>query len=274
MLSEEQTDRDTQIEEGWRSFLERGEFKSEIKQRRFLKYLPSDPRCKFCNAPFHGPGGVLCRVLLNKGPSGMNPRLCNVCEHYAAKNLGGAEIELSMLFADVRGSTTLAEKMSTSDFSRLISRFYEAATNVMINSDAMVDKLIGDEVTGLYIPGFAGPEHARVAIDAAKLLLTVTGHSDPDGPWVPVGAGVHTAEAFVGAVGSEQGLTDITALGDGPNTAARLAGAAAIGEIVVSDDAALAAKLDVEGLERRSLELKGKAEPVTVRVIKIQPASP
>ncbi len=266
-------DHDAQVEEGWRDFLEKGELKSEIRQRRLLRYLPTEPRCKFCNAPFHGPGGLLVRVLLNKGPSRFSPRLCNVCEHYAAKNLGGAEIELSMLFADVRGSTTLAEKMSTTEFSRLISRFYKVASDVMVDSDAMVDKLIGDEVTGLYTPGFAGEDHAKIAIEAAKLLLTVTGHVDADGPWVPVGAGVHTVEAFVGAVGSAQGLTDITTLGDAPNTAARLASAAATGEIVVSDEAARAAELDTSGLEARSLELKGKSEPVAVHVIKVHPES-
>ncbi|MFQ5942551.1 MAG: adenylate/guanylate cyclase domain-containing protein [Anaerolineales bacterium] len=203
----------------------------------------------------------------------MNPRLCNICEHYAAKNLGGAEIELSMLFADVRGSTTLAEQMSTAEFSRLISRFYQVGTDVMVHSDALVDKLIGDEVTGLYVPGLAGSDHARMAIEAAKLLLAVTGHSDASGPWVPVGAGVHTGEAFVGAVGSEQGLTDITALGDAPNTAARLAGSAGVGEVVVSDQAAHAAELDTHDLERRSLELKGKSEPVIAHVIKVKPNS-
>ena len=262
-------DRDKQIEEGWRSFLERGEFKSEIRQRRLFRHLPTDPRCKFCNAPFHGPGGALCRGLLNKGQSTMNPRLCNICEKFAAENLGGAEIELSMLFADVRGSTTLAEQMGTTEFSRLISRFYQVGSDVMVHSDALVDKLIGDEVTGLYVPGLAGPDHARIAIEAAKLLLTATGHVESEGPWVPVGAGVHTGRAFVGAVGSEQGLTDITALGDAPNTAARLAGAAAVGEIVVSEDAAAAAKLDTDDLEQRSLNLKGKSEPVNVHVIKI-----
>ena len=264
-------DRDAEIEEGWRKFLETGEFTSEIRQRRIFRHLPSEPRCKFCNAPFHGPGGVLCRVLLDKGQSKMNPRMCNVCEQYAAHNLGGAEIELSMLFADVRGSTTLAEQMGNTEFSRLISRFYQVSTDVMVHSDALVDKLIGDEVTGLYVPGFAGADHAKIAIEAAKLLLTVTGHVDAGGPWVPVGAGVHTGEAFVGAVGSAQGLTDITTLGDAPNTAARLASAAATGEIVVSDDAARAAELNTSGLESRSLELKGKAEPVAVHVIKVQP---
>ncbi len=264
---------DAQIEAGWRSYLEKGEFASEIRQRRLFRHLPSEPRCKFCNAPFHGAGGALCRILLNKGPSRFNPRLCNVCEQFATKNLGGAEIELSMLFADVRGSTALAEQVSPTEFSRLISRFYKVSTDVMVNSDAMVDKLIGDEVTGLYTPGLAGLDHARVAIEAAKLLLAVTGHTDKEGPWVPVGAGVHTGRAFVGAVGSEQGLTDITTLGDAPNTAARLASAAGIGEVVVSEDAAKAADLDISGLEGRNLELKGKSAPVAVHVIKIHPES-
>ena len=125
---DEKMDHDARIEEGWRSFLEKGEFKSQIRQRRIFRHLPSEPRCKFCNAPFHGPGGLLVRVLFDKGPSRFNPRLCNACEHYAAENLGGAEIELSMLFADVRGSTTLAEQMGTTEFSWLISRFYEVAT--------------------------------------------------------------------------------------------------------------------------------------------------
>jgi adenylate cyclase len=178
-----------------------------------------------------------------------------------------------MLFADVRGSTAIAENVSPTEFSRLISRFYKVSTDVMVNSDAMIDKLIGDEVTGLYTPGLAGLDHARVAIEAAKLLLTVTGHSDKEGPWVPVGAGVHTGRAFVGAVGSEQGLTDITTLGDAPNTAARLASAAGIGEVVVSEDAANAADLDISGLESRNLELKGKSKPVAVHVIKIHPES-
>ena len=143
----------------------------------------------------------------------------------------------------------------------------------MVRSDALVDKLIGDEVTGLYVPGLAGSDHARVALEAAKLLLTATGHSDPEGPWVPVGAGVHTGQAFVGAVGSEQGLTDITTLGDAPNTASRLAGSAAAGEVLISEDAALAAGLDTSDLERRSLELKGKVEPFVVHVVTIRPAA-
>jgi hypothetical protein len=57
-------------------------------------------------------------------------------------NHGGAEIECSLLFADVRGSTTLAERMSPSDFNRLMGRFFDAATSVLIDEGAMVDKFV------------------------------------------------------------------------------------------------------------------------------------
>jgi adenylate cyclase len=261
---------DPQVEARWRSFLEKGEISHERRMRAIFRWLPKNPRCKNCYAPFEGIGAFLVRTVYGKRPSKLNPRLCNVCEDFADKFQGGAEIELSLLFADIRGSTTIAEKMSTTDFSRLIDRFYRAATDVMIRSDALIDKLIGDEVTGLYVPGYSGPEHARRAIEAALEILRVTGQSDPNGPWIPVGAGVHTGTAYVGAVGSPGGVVDITALGDAPNTAARLASLAGPGEVLVSEEAMAAAGLDGEAYEQRSLELKGRSEPVSVRVIRLK----
>ncbi len=172
-----------------------------------------------------------------------------------------------MFFADVRGSTTLAEQMSPSDFGRLMSRFYTVATAVLIESDALVDRLIGDEVIGLYLPGFAGPQHPRHAIETAQSLLRLTGHSDPKGPWLPVGVGVHTGKAFVGVVGGAEGAPkDFTALGDNVNIAARLASTAGLGEILISDAAYTAAGLYLGSLECRQLELKGKSEAVKVHV--------
>jgi adenylate cyclase len=80
--------------------------------------------------------------------------------------------------------------MGPRDFTRLINRFYAAANKVPIDSDALVDKLVGDEVIGLYLP-FLGSTRARMAIEAARKLLQATGHEDASGPWLPVGAGVH-----------------------------------------------------------------------------------
>jgi adenylate cyclase len=184
------------------------------------------------------------------------------------RHQGGAEIELTMLFADVRGSTLLAEQMNASDFSRLMKRFYVVATEVLVKTDALIDKLVGDEVIGLFIPGYAGPEHARQAVQAAQELLHVTGHRDPGGPWLPVGVGVHTGVAYLGAMEGSRGTgADITALGDNVNITARLSSNAAPGEILISDATYAAAKLDLGNLEQRQLELKGKSELVNVRVL-------
>lgn len=255
------------VEELWRTFLTTGEYEQERRQRQFFRLLPGYPRCKNCYAPFGGLGSAVVRVLYDKHPSSMNPRLCNVCEEFARKHQGGAEIELTMLFLDIRGSTTLAEGMSPKDFSALINRFYTTATRVLISTDALIDKLIGDQVAAMYVPGFAGPEHAQRAVYAAQQIMFKTGHADADGPWVPLGAGVHTGIAFVGSVGSEDGTRDITVLGDAANTAARLSSSAKQGEILISESAYAAAGLTRRDMEERQLELKGKTHPVSVHVL-------
>ncbi len=163
----------------------------------------------------------------------------------------------------------MAEQMSGAEFSRLMNRFYKAATNLLDKTDPFIDKLIGDEVMAVYLPIFTGQSHARPAVQAAQDLLRVTGHGDPDGPWLPVGVGVHTGITFFGTVsGAEGTFSDFTALGDNVNITARLASHAAPGEALISDAACSAAGLDLGHLEQRQLELKGKSEPVSVRVMR------
>jgi adenylate cyclase len=253
------------LEEEWYQMLTEGE-----PINRHLYHLngllPSDPRCKLCASPFKGWGGFLMH-LLGKDQSKYNPRFCQPCEKF--DHPGGAEVPLTMLFADVRGSTQLAEKMSARDFSKLINRFYTAATHVLVQSDALVDRLMGDEAIGLYLPGFAGPKHPRRAIEAAQNLLKLTGHRDPKGPWLPVGVGVHTGPAYVGVVGGEDSPVDFTALGDNVNIAARLASQAGPGEILISETTYAAAGVDFGNLERRQIELKGKSEPTGVRILRV-----
>lgn len=232
-----------------------------------MRWLPKDPRCKLCNSPFRGAGGFVMRMM-GKARSSKNPNYCNMCEITARRERGGAEVELTMLFADVRGSTTLAEKMTPAEFSRLMNRFYDVANRVLIDTDALIDKLVGDEVIGMYLP-YLGPEHPRKAIQAAQDLLRATGHADPAGPWIPVGAGINTGVAYVGVVGSDETVVDFTALGDNVNVTARLASLAGPGEILISDAAYTAAGLDLGTLEHRQLELKGRTESIGVRVLRI-----
>jgi len=252
-------------EEEWYYMLTEGE---PVNRHLYHLYglLPSDPRCKICAAPFKGWGGFFMH-LLGRDPSRYNPRFCEKCKVY--EHPGGAEVPLTMLFADVRGSTQLAEQMSARDFGRLMNRFYTAATHVMTQTDALVDRLMGDEAIGLYIPGFAGAEHPRKAIEAAQELLKLTGHRDSKGPWLPVGIGVHTGLAYVGIVGGDESPADFTALGDNVNITARLASNAAAGEILISVGAYSAANLDLGELEHRQMNLKGKSEPFDVRVLRV-----
>jgi len=179
-------------------------------------------------------------------------------------------VDLSLLFVDVRGSTNLAERMTPTEFSRLMNRFYAVATDVLVKTNAFIDKLVGDEVIGIYLPIFTGSNHARPAADAAMELLRVTGHGGPGKPWLPLGVGVHTGRAFFGTVSGADGtFSDFTGLGDTVNTAARVAAAAQAGEALITEASYVAARLDLGELEQRSLHLRGKSEPVTVRVVQI-----
>jgi adenylate cyclase len=237
--------------------------------RRFFGLLPSDPRCTTCLAPFEGPGGTLVKILMDKRRSTTNPLMCNKCEDLIKRLEYGVEAEMSMLFADIRGSTPLAEGMTPTEFKELIDRFYSETTHVLAHSYAIIDKLVGDEVSAYYIPGFAGKDFALKAIESAREVLRVTGHTDPEGPWAPVGVGIHTGTAYFGAVSSADGLVELTALGDAVNTASRLATQARAGEIVISESTAQEAGLDTTDLEKRTLELKGKSAPMDVWVMRI-----
>lgn len=259
-------------DEWWRRVLTGDNPPLPLRQfRRVFAAMRSDVRCRFCNAPYQGWGAPLMR-LLGKGPSPMTPRLCRQCHDEAARRIGGHEVEVSLLFADVRGSTPLAERLSPAEFSRLINRFYAVATDSLVRSNAWVDRLIGDQAIGIYVPGFAGPHHTDLALTAAHDLLRATGHADPGGPWLPIGVGVHRGLAFVGAFGSDNGVTDITVLGDVANVGARLSSSAAAGEILLSEAAYAALAHPPDGWEERALALKGKSEAVRVRAGRV--ASP
>jgi adenylate cyclase len=199
------------------------------------------------------------------GPSPLNRRLCKWCIRAVHKHPGGAEVDLTIMFADVRGSTTIAERMRPEEFSRLMARFYGAAAEVIDERDGIVDKFVGDGAVALFIPGFAGSEHAAHAIAAARHLLERTGNDGPE-PWIPVGAGVHTGRSFVGAVG-EGDACDFTALGDAVNTASRLTSFAGPGEILVSAEAATAGDLETTGLEKRTLAVRGRTQSVDAWVL-------
>ncbi len=147
---------------------------------------------------------------------------------------GGTEVAATILFADVRGSTALAERLTPTEYSGLLRSFYEVATRVIHAHGGTVDKFLGDGVVALFLPQVAGVAHAREAIDAAHALLTALDRDADGRPLPPVGVGVHTGRVWLGPVPGPHGRSDVTALGDAVNVAAHLCSAAAAGQVVVS----------------------------------------
>jgi adenylate cyclase len=256
-------------EEFWREFLMRGSPRERATRRIFMR-LPHGPRCRICAAPFAGMGAPMMR-LIGKRPAENNPNVCSSCFTFITAHHGGAEIEMSLLFADIRGSTALAEGMSSFAFQALLGRFYDVAADTIFDHDGMLDKFVGDEVVATFAPLLAGERHAARAVDAAQALLRGTGHQDANGPWAPLGAGVHTGIAWMGSVG-EGPHAALTALGDAVNVAARLASVAAAGEILVTTAAAQAAGVD-GSLPRRQLDLRGKQQQTEVISLTVGPVS-
>jgi len=206
--------------------------------------VPSAPRCKLCAAPFRGLGGRIT-TLLRHGRARDNPLLCGTCFARLMKRPGGAEVPISVLFADVRGSTALAEARSPSEYRRGIQRFYEITGRCIEESGGIIDKLLGDGIMALFIPVFTGRQHADRALEAASRMVLDLEYSELPASGVRVGVGVHTGTAFVGVIGTDQHL-DFSALGDTVNTAARLGSTAGAGHLVISRDAWAAGGRSVE----------------------------
>jgi adenylate cyclase len=226
------------------------------RMKRTLGWLPTDPRCRFCHIPFAGAGGWVARHVSKANlPWEKNPSLCRRCVFETSKGeVIGAEVQASFLFADVRGSSELARRLGDREFTEVMQRFYELSTQTLWDHDALLDKFVGDEVVGFFIPFMAGPGHAERAVEAARALFRGVGYGTEAGPWLSLGAGVHTGPSFIGFV--SRGLdSEFTALGNTINLAAHLAAEARAGEILITD--AVGASLETSGLERRPLSLKG-----------------
>ena len=232
--------------------------------RAVMRHLPSDPRCRLCHAPYGGLGGRIMRRV-GFGPSRKSPTLCNTCFEKAP--MGGVEMEIGVLFADVRGFTAMAEAMPPNEVAELLNRFYAAASAVLADS-AIIDKLVGDEVMALYIPPLASATWAEDMLRDASELLRAVGFGTADGPWLQLALGLDAGPAFLGNVGSGE-VKDFTALGDVVNTASRLQASAQAGQIVLSQRLFDRLRPGSTQSTPMQLSLKGKSEPAQVHVVDV-----
>lgn len=209
-------------------------------------------------APFTGPYAPFLRLLGFKRWA-LNQQICRVCVRDLERHSGGAEVSVSLVYVDVRGSTEIAERMSASEFSDGLRRYLSLVGAAVDREHGVIDHMAGDGVMAMWIPGFVGLQHPERAVKAAIQIARSIDTTVDAGEGFPAGVGVHTGRAYVGVVG-DTGARDFTVVGDTANTTARLSAAAASGEVVLSEAVVAAADADTSTLERRSLVLKGKAE--------------
>ncbi|MGA2641085.1 MAG: adenylate/guanylate cyclase domain-containing protein [Spirochaetia bacterium] len=229
-----------------------------------LAFLPGRPRCMGCHIPMKGVGGAIVQLTTGRRQSRKNPNMCNLCDDHLPK--GGAEVDVAVLFADVRGSTGLAEKLGPKAFADLLNRFYRSAMQALVPREATIDKLVGDEVMALFFPNI-GPGYREKAVHAAVHLQRLLSHDPVLGGRIPVGIGVNAGTAFCGRIGSGD-VHDFTALGDTVNTGARLQAAAKAGEIVIAEELYDAVAAEFPGGERRTLDIRGREAKFEARVLK------
>jgi adenylate cyclase len=250
---------EVRAEEHWRTLLTDGDAKL-VRARHIARHLPSAPRCKVCSNPFRGIGGRALG-LAGFSPSPENPSLCaRCCEDLP---VGGGQVDVAVLAADIRGSTTLGERVLATDFARLLKEFYSIATRTLLRRDAVIDKLIGDDVLALFFQGISGDRYRQRAIEAGRDLLCAVGYASQPGSWLQLGVTVTCGPAYVGNVRGD--VVDFTAIGDTVDLATRMQSAAAAGELVV------AAGVDDQLLmnaPRRTLAIPGRSQPVEAFVLR------
>lgn len=228
------------------------------------RYLPSQTRCKVCHVPFQGLGSVPFRLVQIR-PSRKNPNMCTSC--YELAPMEGELVELSVLFIDVRGFTSLSERLPPAELVKRLNVFYRLAARVVLRLDGTLDKMVGDEVMAFFGAPFRTHDHPERAVRAALDIVAGVDAMAEGSDALQVGGGVATGEVFMGNVG-EGDTKDFTVIGDSVNTAARLQGMAQPGEVVVMEETYRHVAAQFPNAQQLVLELKGKEAPVLARLLR------
>jgi adenylate cyclase len=182
--------------------------------------------------------------------------------------LGGESQRVTLLFADVRGFTTMAEKMKPRETVEVLNEFFTRMTNVIFEHDGTLDKYLGDGLMALFGAPFALQNDAEAAVRAAVNMQKSLAELNKTSGKAPlnIGIGIHTGEAVVGFLGTERRM-DYTAIGDTVNVASRLTSQAGPGQIVISAATYAQIQQEIPCCPLAAMKLKGRDEPIDVHEV-------
>jgi adenylate cyclase len=204
--------------------------------------------------------------------SRMHPNLCTLCENNFTKLMKQKQITIpiTVLFADIRGYTSLSQHTDPAKMNALLHRFYDECSISVWEKEGIVNKFIGDAVLAIFNFPLNRDKHILNAVEAAIQLQKRCAHLKEetglgDEQDIGVGIGIHSGESSMGTVGTT--YKDFTAIGPVVNLASRLQGAAKSGEILVTADVYESIKSQYPAAQKRMLTLKGFDMPVEGFVI-------
>ncbi len=191
--------------------------------------------------------------------------------------LGGVSQTITILFADIRGFTSISEHSAPEKIVSLLNRYFSAMTDIIFAHGGTLDKYLGDGLMALFGAPTTSPEDASNALNAAvamqRRLLGINAELRQEGlSEVGVGIGLHTGEVIVGYIGSER-RSEYTAIGDAVNTASRLESNAKGGQILISDATAKSARSRYKLQPRDPITVKNREQPVGLWEVDWQKAS-
>jgi adenylate cyclase len=183
-------------------------------------------------------------------------------------NKKGTKCEVTMLFADIRGFTSMSERHTPEDMVATLNEYFEVMVDVLFRHGGTLDKYVGDEIIGLFGAPVEQPDAplraVRCALDMLKALDEWNKIRESRGhERVNVGIGLNTGPVIAGAIGSSQTL-QYTVIGDAVNTAARLCSVAKADEIIISQSTMAATAHHVVAEQRQPVKVKGKAQPLPI----------
>jgi adenylate cyclase len=198
----------------------------------------------------------------------LDPRVVDslVAQGQTPQTLSGQAREITVLFSDIRGFTTLSEKRSAEEIVSLLNRYFSLQVEIIFRHGGTLDKFIGDAIMAFWGAPQDDPQHAQHAVAAAlemeRSLLHFKEELGEDGRDFDVGIGIHTGTAVVGFLGSEARM-DYTAIGDTVNLSSRIEGLTkGVARILVSADTAASCKNAFDFSPTGSYKVKGRSQQV------------
>lgn len=194
----------------------------------------------------------------------------NVVDNIDSVKLGGKRANVTVLFADIRGFTSISEKLSAEEVTKILNEYFTAIVPIIENNNGILNKFMGDAVLAVFGEPIKNEHHALDAIKCADAMLkkvkTLQEKWLEEGkPKIEIGVGISTGEAFVGNIGSEERL-EYTVIGDTVNTASRIENYNKVyrTKFLISQETFEQVQKHVDVIKIREVSIRGKAKKINI----------